>query len=96
VAPYGQIAFFTTAVGANPTLVALNSAGGTAIFRMDVCATYFSNCSATAPGTQQTAAAPVADALRVYVGAGECGAMLRAAPARADRARCVAARRRPA
>jgi len=69
VAPYGQITFFTTATGVNPILVSLNSAGGQNNFRNDVCAFYFSNCSAAVPGTQQTAAAPVTDALRVYVGA---------------------------
>jgi hypothetical protein len=75
VAPYGQITFFTTASGANPILVSLNSAGGQNNFRNDICAFYFSNCSAAVPGTQQTAAAPVTDALRVYVGASECGAI---------------------
>jgi len=73
VAPYGQITFFTTATGANPMLVSLNSAGGQNNFRNDICAVYFSGCSAAVPGTQQTAAAPVTDALRVYVGASECG-----------------------
>jgi hypothetical protein len=75
VAPYGQITFFTTGTGANPILVSLNSAGGQNNFRNDICAFYFNNCSAAVPGTQQTAAAPVTDALRVYVGASECGAI---------------------
>ena len=71
VAPYGQITFFTTPTGVNPSLVSLSSAGGTTNFRLDVCATYFAACAAAPPGTTQTAAAPVTDALRVYVGACE-------------------------
>ena len=71
VAPYGQITFFTSTAAANPFLVSLNSAGGTTNFRLDVCATYFATCAAAPPGTTQTAAAPVTDALRVYVGACE-------------------------